>query len=462
MKKVLVIGLDSAAPELVFTRFKEELPHLQGLMRNGIWGKLESSVPPITVPAWSCMVTGKDPGELGFYGFRNRSNYSYDDLYIANSISIKEDTLWDILSSKNKRVIILGVPQTYPPKPVNGCMISSFLTPSTKSGYTYPPELKKEIEQVTNGYMLDVEGFRTNDKKRLLKEIYLMTDKRFRAARHLMTSREWDFFMLVEMGVDRIHHGFWKYFDPEHIKYKPNSEYKNVIKDYYKYIDEKIGELLTIVNQEDTTVLIVSDHGAKKMDGGICINEWLMQKGYLTLKQKPDGIVPLSKAQIDWENTTVWGEGGYYSRLFLNVKGREPRGTISPSDYEKFREKLITELESLGDEKGNPIGTRVYKPSAIYRVCNGIPPDLIAILGDLHWRSVGSIGYNAVHVFENDTGPDDANHSQHGIFIMSPRKLKPYGINIERIKITDVAPTVLQLMNIEIPPDMQGKVIGAK
>ncbi len=462
MKKVLVIGLDCADPKLVFDLFKDELPNLRALMKEGIWGELESCIPPITVPAWSSMMTSKDPGQLGFYGFRNRRDYSYNGLYFANSSSVREDTVWDILSRKNKRVILLGVPQTYPPRSVNGLMVTSFLTPSTKGQYTYPPELRAEIEQVADGYMLDVENFRTENKKQLLEEIYLMTEKRFRVARHLLTAREWEFFFLVEMGVDRIQHGFWKCFDPQHIKYEPGSEYKHAIKNYYRYLDKEIGTLLALIDRENTAVLVVSDHGAKRMDGGICINEWLMTNGYLTLKAQPKGSTPISKAQIDWERTSAWGEGGYYSRLFLNVKGREPSGIIPAADYEKVRDRLIEELESLGDEKGDPIGTRVYKPSAIYRTCNGIPPDLIAIFGNLYWRSVGSVGLNTVHTFENDTGPDDANHAQQGIFIMSPENPGAKGKNLEGLQIMDVAPTILELMGVGIPADMQGKIIRGK
>jgi len=224
-KKVFVIGLDCATPQLVFEKWQSDLPNIKRLIDGGVYGELESIIPPITVPAWTCMMTSKDPGELGFYGFRNRKDYSYDGLSYANSLAIKDATLWDILSKAGKKSILVGVPQTYPPKPINGCMISCFLTPSTKSQYTFPPELKNEIETVANSYMLDVEDFRTEDKKRVLDSIFEMTQKRFQVVRHLIKTKEWDFFMMVEMGVDRIHHGFWKYFDKEHIKYEAGSPF---------------------------------------------------------------------------------------------------------------------------------------------------------------------------------------------------------------------------------------------
>ena len=304
--------------------------------------------------------------------------------------------------------------------------------------------------------MLDVENFRTEDKDELLEEIYGMTEKRYKVAEYLMKTKEWDFFMMVEMGPDRIHHGLWKYHDKDHRKYQP-SKYENSIRDYYKYLDKIAGDLISIAGK-DTTVIVVSDHGVKRMDGGICVNEWLIKEGYLKIKKYPDSLTPLREVEVDWDNTMAWGEGGYYARVFLNVKGREPNGVVPAENYEKVRDELSRKLEALGDENGNPIGTRVFKPQDIYPVCNGIPPDLIVYFGDLCWRSVGSVGLRSVHTFENDTGPDDANHAQHGIFMMH----KPDGEKTGKITgahIMDCAPTILNLLDVPAPDDMEGKVI---
>ena len=458
-ERVLIIGLDCAPPELVFDRWVGDLKNLGHLMEEGIYGELESTIPPITVPAWTSMMTGKSPGTLGFYGFRNRANYSYDGMVFANSQYVKEETVWDILSRERKRSVVIGVPQTYPPKPLNGCLITSFLTPDTTCQYTYPPELGGEVEALVGEYMLDVENFRTDEKDHLLRQIHEMTERRFRVTKHLMTAQPWDFFIVVEIGLDRIHHGFWKFFDEGHRKYQPGSKYEDVIKDYYLSLDWQVGEMLSLVGK-DTAVMVVSDHGAKGMEGGICINEWLMEKGYLTLEERPKEMVPFSEVRIDWDRTVAWGEGGYYCRLFLNVKGREPRGTIEGSRYDEVRDRLKRELEGLTDDKGNHIGTRVFKPEDIYPVVNGIAPDLIVYFGDLRWRSVGSVGIGSVHTFENDTGPDEANHSQHGIFIMRTPGMKARG-KVSGLHVMDVAPTVLNLLDLRIPEDMEGKVIGA-
>jgi ATP sulfurylase len=457
-RRVVVIGMDCMTPQLVFEQWRDELPNLKRLMERGTWGPLKSTIPPITVPAWACMTTGKDPGVLGIYGFRNRADYSYERLSIATGRSIQDDRVWDILSRDAKQVIMVGVPQTYPPKPVNGYLVTDFMAPSTQSDYTYPSDLKQEIENVVPGYMLDVENFRTENKDELLKEIYLMTDQRFVLVKHLLQTKPWDLFMYVEMGPDRIHHGFWKYMDQEHIKYVPGNPWENAIKNYYQHVDAQIGELLGLLDQ-DTVVLVVSDHGAKKMDGGICVNEWLRREGYLVLKQEPGpGIVPMPKVEVDWTKTRAWSEGGYYARVFLNVQGREPRGVIPAADYERVRDELAAKLTAIPDPQGRDIHTHVFKPEQLYKECKNIPPDLVVHFGDLNWRSVGSLGHQGIYTFENDIGPDDANHAQYGIFLLyDPRRNA--GRKLEGLQIMDVAPTILDLFGLPVPPDMQGKVI---
>ncbi len=456
-KKVFVLGLDSIPPELFFDRWLDQLPTIKQLVSHSMYGEMKSTIPAITCPAWVSMMTSVNPGKLGLYGFRNRSRYDYEGLSFASSRSVHFATIWDILSKIGKKVVVIGVPMTYPPQPVNGCMITCFMTPDTKCEYTYPAGLKTEVEAISNGYILDVEEFRSDDKESIVKTAYDMTEKRFRLARHFIRSKEWDFFMMVEMGPDRMHHAFWKYFDQEHPKHIPGSKYKDVILDYYKYLDKEIYETLNLLH-EDTMVLIVSDHGAKRMVGGICINEWLIQNGYLRLVHYPAEVTPFNKLIVDWEKTMVWGEGGYYGRLFMNVKGREPKGIIAKQHYEYLRNELIKKLEDLRDEHGKNIHTKVYKPEEIYSQCNGIPPDLIVYYGDLFWRSIGSVGNRTIWANENDTGPDDANHSQYGIFIMQNGKNRR-GVRCKDVTLYDIAPTILRYMDVKIPEDMEGRVI---
>ncbi len=456
-KKVFVLGLDSIPPELLFDRWLDQLPNIKRLISSSVYGEMKSTIPAITCPAWVSMMTSANPGRLGLYGFRNRSGYDYEGLSFANSNTIQVDRVWDIVSKAGKKVVIIGVPMTYPPRPVNGCMVTCFMTPDTRCDYTYPQGLKHEVEAVSSGYILDVGEFRSDNKEPILKTIYAMTEKRFRLARHFIRSKEWDFFMVVEMGPDRIHHAFWKYFDEEHPKYIPGSQYRDAILYYYKYLDDEIGETLKLLS-DDTLILVVSDHGAKRMVGGICINEWLIQNGYLKLVQYPSETTQFNKLIVDWNNTMAWGEGGYYGRIFMNVKGREPRGVIAPQHYEHVRNELIRKLEDLRDGKGRDIGTKAFKPEEIYSACNGVPPDLIVYYGDLSWRSIGSVGNRTIWASENDTGPDDANHSQYGIFIMRNGK-SPQGVRREGVTLYDVAPTILNYMGVKVPEDMEGKAL---
>jgi predicted AlkP superfamily phosphohydrolase/phosphomutase len=458
--KVAVIGLDCAAPQLVFDQFRDDLPNLSRLMRQGVWGRLRSSDPPITVPAWACMMSGRDPGQLGIYGFRNRKDYSYDGYAIANASAVKVDRAWDVLSRAGKRVILLGVPPTYPVKPVNGYAVGDFLTPTTQSTYTYPADLKAEVEQAAGGYVLDVDNFRTADKQALLGRIYDKTRKHFSVARHLVGTKPWDFFMMVEMGVDRIHHGFWQHMDASHPRHIPGNPFEGAIREYYRYVDGEVGDLLALM-PDDTVVFVVSDHGAKKLDGGICVNEWLIREGYLTLRAYPDAPTAIDKAQIDWPRTRAWGDGGYYARVFLNVRGREPQGVIEPLDYEKTRTELAERLAALTGPDGRPLRTLVERPEEIYREVRGIPPDLIVYFGDLAWRSVGSVGMKTIYTADNDTGPDGANHDWDGIFI-----LRPDGLGVRRpdagFRLYDVGPTILDLFGLESPKGVVGRSLLAR
>lgn len=463
--KVFVIGLDCAPPELIFDAWRNDLPNLKRLIDGGAYGEMYSSTPAITVPAWSSMTSSRDPGVLGFYGFRNRSDYTYDNRYIATSLSVKENRVWNILGEAGKQSILVGVPQTYPVKPMNGHLISSFLTPNTTSPkiqWTHPASLRVEIEQLLapEVYDVDVPQYRTEDKAYLLQQINDMTRKRFKVLRYLLDEKPWDFFMFVEMAVDRIHHGIWAHHDPTHRKHDPNSPYVNSLKDYYCYLDEEIGTLLERLPAE-THIIVISDHGVKRMDGGVCINEWLRREGYLTLYEDPPKgrLSSFEKVEVDWSNTTVWGDGGYYGRIFLNVAGREPAGKIPAGRYDMFRTELAEHIKSIAAPDGTELDTRVFIPQEIYQTVRGVAPDLIVYYDNLRWRSVGSLGHGDILTLENDTGPDDANHAENGMWIYTPPDWNLGGKRLPPAQLMDFAPTVLDIFNIPIPGEMQGRVI---
>jgi predicted AlkP superfamily phosphohydrolase/phosphomutase len=445
-------------PSLVFEQWRGDLPHLSRLMAQGSYGRLESSIPAITVPAWSCMMSGRDPGELGIYGFRNRRDRGYHSMAISDGRAVKVPRLWDMLGDAGWRVAALSVPGTSPPYPVQGSLVSCFLTPSAEAPFTHPPELADQIRTWMPDFMMDVPNFRSDEKGRILNNLYTLCDQRFTLAEKLIHQEAPDFLMLVDMGVDRIHHAFWKPMDPRHPQYEPESPFATAIHDYYVHVDQRVGELLDRCD-DDTAVLVVSDHGAQPLMGGICINEWLMARGYLTLKEPPAEPMALDQAAVDWSRTQVWGAGGYYARIFLNVQGREPEGTVPMADYEALRSRLTDELKTLTDPHGNPMPIKVFKPQEIYQKVRGRAPDLIVYFDDLAWRSVGSVGLNSLYTVENDTGPDDANHAPFGLMIFHDPRQPKQGQVLEGAQLYDIVPTLLHRYGIMPPSGLRGKVL---
>ncbi|MGH9517879.1 MAG: alkaline phosphatase family protein [Terriglobales bacterium] len=452
--KICVFGLDCAAPEIIFR--DERLVNLRQLMAAGVYGRLESVIPPITVPAWMCMCTSQDPGSLGVYGFRNRLDHSYEKLGFANSVSIKALAIWDHLGREGKRSIIVGVPPNYPPRRINGISVGCFLTPdTTKNDFTYPVSFKSKINELVGEYPVDVKNFRTERKDWLKDEIFSMSRKQWQVVHWLLKEQQWDYFHFVDIGLDRMHHGFWNYFDEKHVQFKAENPYQNAIPEYYLWLDEQIGKALDILD-EDTVVLVVSDHGAQRLDGGIAINEWLIREGLLVLNEYPNAITPFDQLNVNWDKTMVWSEGGYYARVFFNVQGREPNGVISPGEYESLQDEMKARFEKLTDDKGQPLNSLVFKPKEIYRNVRNVAPDLIVHFAGLLWRSIGSVGHGAIHVQENDTGPDTCNHAQYGMFILNAPNC-PLNGEFEGAQLLDVAPTLLDLAGYEIPEIMQGR-----
>ncbi|MEO1439928.1 MAG: alkaline phosphatase family protein [Chloroflexota bacterium] len=458
-KRVLVIGMDCVPPHFVFDAFRDDMPVLRQLTDGGTWGTLHSSVPCITVPAWSSMLTSRDPGSLGFYGFRNRAAHDYNTLTVADGSAVKHKRVWDYLSEAGTQNIVVSVPQTYPVRPINGHLVSGFMTPGTGGAFTFPAIYKSSVLKQFPRYAFDAKGFRTDDKRWLRQTISDVTDVQFKLFRHMLTTQPWGFAMFVNMGTDRIHHGFWRYHDAQHRLHEPGHALNGTIREYYKQVDTHIADILGVVG-DNTLVLVVSDHGVTRMDGAICINEWLWREGWLALTSPPpEGIITrFEDLDVDWPNTRAWSTGGYYGRIFLNVQGREPQGTIPQDAVADARAELTAALKAIPAPDGTPLNTQVFEPQQIYAETNNIPPDLMIYFGDLHWRCVGSMGYDGIYTFENDTGPDDANHSPEGMFLLHDPTARGRG-EIAPHQLMDIAPTILRHMGVDVPPDMQGRLI---
>jgi predicted AlkP superfamily phosphohydrolase/phosphomutase len=457
--RVAVIGLDCATPQLLFRDFASETPNIHALMLRGMWGELASITPPITVPAWACAMTGKTPGQLGIYGFRNRKDTTYEGLSIATSDAMKEPAVWDELGANGLRSLLIGVPPSFPPpREFPGWRVGCFLTPPSAKSWAYPSELQTEIVgELGEGddYIFDIPDFRRAGYDVALDQVFKMTERRFRVSRKLAAEKPWDFFMLCEIAPDRLHHVFWQHWDPTHPLYEPGNKYESAFQDYYRFLDDQIGSFLEVL-PDDAITIVMSDHGARPMMGGICFNDWLIREQYLAVEAWPSHVIPFGDVAIDWGQTIAWGDGGYYGRLFLNVKGREPSGIVEPARYEEVRQELTDKLEAMTDPDGRPLGTKVLKPQDVYPEVRGVAPDLIVYFGDLAWRSVGSVGNRSIYTYENDTGPDGANHDRMGVFAMAGLPGQATG-EVSNLSLVDVGPSILSVYGMALPEGTVGR-----
>lgn len=451
MPRLCVIGLDSLTPQLVFEQFRGLLPNLERLAATGMAGPIESSVPPITVPAWAVAVTGIDPGGLGVYGFRDRADRGYASRRLASSMSYLQPPLWARLTQAGLSSFVLGVPQTYPPKPLRGRMLTGMLTPGPDVVHTYPEELAAEVDRVAGGTKFDVDEYRTEDKERLLADIYDVTARRFRVARDWLARVDWDFFMMVELGPDRMHHGFWHFAAPDHRDFRRGHPLQHAIRDYYVELDREIGTLLALLGDDDI-VMVVSDHGAQTLHGCIAINQWLVERGDLVLNAPIGARVP-APDDIDWSRTRAWADGGYVGRIHLNVAGREPAGIVT--NPTSLCSELAAALRDLRGADGRLLDTRVLTAAEAYGEPRAVPPDLTVYFDDLRLRAVGSVGHPSIHVPASDTGPDDANHARHGVLIL--RDGRGHRPAPNDASLLDIAPTVLDRLGLAIPAEMTGR-----
>jgi predicted AlkP superfamily phosphohydrolase/phosphomutase len=192
------------------------------------------------------------------------------------------------------------------------------------------------------------------------------------------------------------------------------------------------------------------------MHGGFCINEWLIQKGYLSLRETPALPGPLDHSLVDWPRTTAWAEGGYYARIFLNVAGREPAGAVAPDRVRAVRDELRRELQYARNDRGERVPVLVRAPEEYYRRARGFAPDLMVYFDELKLRAIGSIGTGRLVVEANDSGPDGCNHDWDGIFIMGGDGVRVRG-RIDGAEIYDVTPTILGAFGLARPPGILGR-----
>lgn len=392
MTKLFIFALDGV-PYEVFEAMRDDLPNIAEVADRGSRGVMRAVDPPITVPAWASMFTGKDPGELGIYGFRHLNKQTRRS-YIVTSRELREPYIWE---RRGLRSVVIGLPPGYPPRQY-GVWISDFMTPEGRS-WTHPPELANTIGR----YIFDIE-YRTDRKDEAFKALVEMTQLRFAAAEKLMEWANWNVFVLHEIGTDRVHHLFQKYWDPEHPMYQPGNPHEDKIPRYYKLIDQLAGKLLKKI-PKDAEILIISDHGNQAQRGVLAVNQILAEWGLVEYKAEPRRGADIDEV-VDWERSKAFAWGGYYARVFVTARGEEAH------DVKKELKKKLRTLKA----PWGYIQNAVYEPRELYREVKGDAPDLMIYFDSVRVRPVQTVGYESPWLEGNDRGPDDSLHSFNGFY----------------------------------------------
>jgi len=429
---LIIVGLDCLAPGLVFERWPDRLPTFRRLMDEGLWGPLRSTDPPITVPAWAAMFSGRDPGELGLYGFKHRRERGYFAHGLPTSDTVRWPRLWDLAGAAGIESLVLGVPQTWPPPEISGRLVSGFLCPGEDLPHTWPPALAAELAARAPGYRFDVEGYRGRPLEAVRAEAEAMTDQRLELFEAWTRQRRERLAVWVEIALDRMHHCFWGDWD--------------VLEAYYRRLDGALARLLEA--RPDAWLMVVSDHGAQAMEGGVALNEWLRARGDLVLRSPPPGPnTPLSRCEVDWGRTRAWAEGGYAGRVHLNLRGRDPEGCVAPEDAPALLAALRAGLEA-------ELGATCFTPDERYRAAQGVPPDLTVYLEGMRQRALGTLG-GPLRSPPTGEGADAANHDFEGVFLLRPPG-GGAGQRLEGLEIYDVFATACALLGLPQPAGTLG------
>jgi len=496
-KRVIFIGIDGAALGLVKPWMDQGLlPNLSRLAGSGIMAPLRTVVPPMTATGWVSLSTGKNPGKHGVFDFYKIAGY---EKKVISSKDIHARHFWQIASSAGKKVIVVNPPVSYPPDEVNGYFIGGMLTPSYQSEYTYPPSLKQELK--ARGYSIGVEldpGLRSNfarsfvldrnkkSREKLIKVFNGIDETRIKVIESLAERIAWDLIYVMFEGTDRLEHYYWADDD------------FYVIREHYQKVDELIGRLMKL-DDSNTVFVIGSDHGFEGIDRKFFINNFLEHHGLLTpakeASQKNNMLkmsrnialalaklgIPVQKALtlpfvfrfyrglyktfIDWDKTKAFMFNETSRGIWINLKGRQSKGTVDKSEYNKVRDLIIDELNRLSDPR---TGLKIVSAYRREEVFSGVhthnAPDILLVTHNGY--SVEPVikqnsGALAKDAFSEPVSPGERNadHAMDGLFIMSgsgmsPKEMKPY------VHITDIAPTILSLMGLSYPKDMDGKPVG--
>jgi predicted AlkP superfamily phosphohydrolase/phosphomutase len=501
--RVFIIGLDGATWDVLDPWIRDgTLPHFAALRERSSWGPLRSSIPPITAAAWSTFMTGKRPGKHGVYHFIklfDDNHAAASEAELVSARSIKSATLWDSMGHHHRNVTLINIPLTYPPRPVKGVMITGLLTPSSAPVFTYPPELSAKI---TN-YKIDLDRFidktpyvdtfdteLTAPTLSLVKEFQEMEERRAEVTFSLMDSEPWDFFMVVFTSTDRLGHYFWPYHrvaraaDPPAVQ-----QLCQAVRAFYIRLDEIVGELIERVGQ-DTIVMMMSDHGmGPTYTKRLHCNNWLHQHGWLTVKSNgtplanPDGwlkrlglprdkvgrlirrIPGLAGSQVVRKATNsragavdLERSKAYCVPIFHNIMGI--RVQLDGEAKAALCRDIMQGLQAIVDpETGQPIVQQVHQAADYYSgPYTGNIPDIIASIDPDYGCSYYVSHYSSIVTKREDTG-GPAKHRMEGIFMAHGPGVAAQVAPLPNLRIEDIAPTVLHVMGLPVPADMDGRVL---
>ena len=500
--KILIIGMDGATFDVIDPLIEQgRLPNLAGLIGNGTRGNLHSTIHPITPQAWSTLLTGRNAGKHGIFDFVVRKENSYDIEFI-NAGNRASDSMFYYLSRLGMKVGSVAVPFTYPPEPVNGFMLSGIDAPAEDARAVYPKDLYNEIKRRFGNYYIHLASpvGRKKDESKFWEDIIKEDRNRTDIVLYLMKEHPCELLMVTYNNTDRVQHQYLTFDFLEALrKGNPDTLEESLLIKTYENTDREIGRLLDTID-DNTIVLILSDHGSGPIRKVFYLNRWLEQHGYLYYRQSGgksvrtiERIRSLSKrilprwakgfikgmlpqvrdrvesyryfSEIDWEKTSAYGFG-MYGNIFINRKGREPNGVVLPEDAEKVCQEISRELLDLSDPNdGKKIVETVHRGDNLYTGPHtDRAPDLIIQWRDYSYYTATGSGRETDDVFGDCTKIDSSEfdhvgtHRINGIFAANGSSIRK-GQVLQKAHISDIAPTVLFALGKPIPKDMDGKIL---
>ena len=503
-EKVFILGLDGASPVVIESLIRlGRLPAFNRLREEGVMGNLRTTIPPITGSAWSSFMTGQNPGKHGIFDFIRRKEGTYQ-LSPINAKRREGKSFWSWAGEAGKKVCVFNVPITYPPEPVNGIMVTGMLTPSNKADYTFPPSVAKDLDRITNGYRIHItESYSKGKEERFLDHLEEMTEKRQKAMEYLLGLEDWDVFIAVFDGTDVIQHELWHCSDPSHFRHDPSQRrFLDVIPKYYERMDGILGEVMEKWDGPGRSLIVMSDHGAGPLRKLLYVNNFLMEKGFLKLKGGvlpsirnllfSQGVVPmafyhlllriglgrlkkkarfgqsesllkpffLSFEDVDWSRSKAYSIGSTAGQVYINLKGREPMGTVQPgAEFEAVREAIIEALKLLVDgETGSPVIEEIYRKEELYSGPHlSEAPDLVFLPKNLEIAAFGEYEFASHRILDPSWGVSGS-HRMDGLLMMKGSRIRK-GVGIEGARIIDLAPTVLYLLDLPVSREMDGRMM---